>query len=69
MPDGTRIQVVGVTEDGKYATLTEDPQSAMFLPILQWPPTRHGWWCARGNPQQLGAAIGAHSATGCSAAS
>jgi predicted permease len=37
MPDGTRIQVVGVAEDGKYSTLTEDPQAAMFLPILQWP--------------------------------
>jgi predicted lysophospholipase L1 biosynthesis ABC-type transport system permease subunit len=37
MPDGTRIQVVGVAEDGKYGTLTEDPHAAMFLPILQWP--------------------------------
>ena len=37
MPDGTRMQVVGVAEDGKYASLTEDPQPAMFLPILQWP--------------------------------
>jgi ABC-type lipoprotein release transport system permease subunit len=37
MPDGTRIQVVGVAEDKKYSTLTEDPQAAMFLPILQWP--------------------------------
>ena len=37
MPDGTRIQVVGVAEDGKYGSLTEDPQPAMFLPILQWP--------------------------------
>ena len=37
MPDGTRIQVVGVAEDGKYSTLTEDPHAAMFLPILQWP--------------------------------
>ena len=35
--DGTRIQVVGVVEDGKYNTLTEDPQSATFLPILQSP--------------------------------
>jgi predicted permease len=37
MPDGTRIQVVGIAEDGKYSTLTEEPQVAMFLPILQWP--------------------------------
>ncbi len=32
MPDGTRIQVVGVAEDGKYFNLSEDPQPAMFLP-------------------------------------
>jgi predicted permease len=35
--DGARTQVVGMTEDGKYGTLTEDPQPAMFLPIAQWP--------------------------------
>jgi predicted permease len=33
--DGTRIRVVGVVEDGKYESLTEDPQPAMFRPILQ----------------------------------
>lgn len=33
--DGTRVQVVGVVEDGKYASMTEDPQPAMFLPIAQ----------------------------------
>ncbi len=33
--DGTRFQVVGIVEDGKYRTLTEDPQPAMFFPILQ----------------------------------
>jgi macrolide transport system ATP-binding/permease protein len=35
--DGTRIEVVGVAEDGKYVNLTEDPQPAVFLPILQSP--------------------------------
>jgi predicted permease len=36
LPDGTRIEVVGIVEDGKYtANLAEDPQPAMFLPILQ----------------------------------
>jgi predicted permease len=35
--DGTRIQVVGLVEDGKYKTLTEDPQPAAFSPILQSP--------------------------------
>ena len=59
MPDGTRIQVVGVVEDGKYtANLTEDPQPAMFLPILQL-PSSDTWLVLRSNhnPQQLGAAI------------
>ena len=38
MPDGTRIEVVGIVEDGKYtANIAEDPQPAMFLPILQSP--------------------------------
>jgi hypothetical protein len=36
MDDGARIQVVGIAEDGKYtANITEKPQLAMFLPILQ----------------------------------
>ena len=55
MPDGTRVQVVGIAEDGKYSSLTEDPQPAMFLPILQWPSSGLGWWCARAAiRQQLG---------------
>jgi predicted permease len=38
MPDGKRIEVVGIVEDGKYtANIAEDPQPAMFLPILQAP--------------------------------
>ena len=37
LQDGTRIQVVGIVEDGKYRTLTEDQESAMFFPILQMP--------------------------------
>jgi predicted permease len=37
MKDGVRIQVIGVAEDGKYYNLTEDPQPAMFVPILQMP--------------------------------
>jgi predicted permease len=57
--DGTRIQVVGVVEDGKYtANITEEPQAAMFLSILQSPSTET-WLVARssGDPQQLAAAI------------
>jgi predicted permease len=34
---GSRIQVVGIAEDGKYTSLTEEPRPAMFLPILQSP--------------------------------
>jgi hypothetical protein len=39
LKDGTRIQVVGIAEDGKYGSLTEDPLPAMFFPILQSPST------------------------------
>jgi predicted permease len=39
MPDGTRVKVVGIVEDGKYLTLAEDPQPAMFLSFLQTPST------------------------------
>src|SRR5262249_23318207 len=37
--DGKRVRVVGIVEDGKYKTLTEGPQPAMFLSILQSPST------------------------------
>src|SRR5215470_7458403 len=33
--DADRIHVVGVVEDGKYASLTEKPTPAMFLPLSQ----------------------------------
>lgn len=36
---GARIQVVGMAEDGKYGTITEDAQPAIFLPIAQSPST------------------------------
>jgi predicted permease len=35
--DGSRIQVVGIVENGKYNRLTEDQRAAMFLPMLQSP--------------------------------
>jgi len=59
MPDGTRIEVVGMVEDGKYtANLAEDPQPAMFLPLLQ-SPASDTWLVLRSNrdQQQLTAAI------------
>jgi predicted permease len=37
MQDGTRVQVVGIVENGKYGGITEDPHPAMFFPILQSP--------------------------------
>lgn len=58
MSDGTRVQVVGIAEDGKYDTLTEDPHPAMFLPILQW-PSGAPWLVIRSNHdhQQIASAI------------
>ncbi len=58
MPDGTRVEVVGVAEDGKYTTLTEEPHAAMFLPLLQW-PSNTTWMVVRSSRdrQQLGTDI------------
>jgi predicted permease len=51
---GDRIQIVGVVEDGKYKTLAEEPQPAMFFPILQW-PTTSTWIVVRSsrNPHEV----------------
>jgi hypothetical protein len=57
--NGTRIQVVGIVEDGKYSpNITEEPRPAIFLPILQSPSTET-WLVVRssGNPRQLAAAM------------
>jgi predicted permease len=59
MLDGTRVQVVGIAEDGKYtANLAEDPQLAMFLPLLQ-SPASDTWLVLRSSQdrQQLAAVI------------
>jgi len=37
--DGTSVEVVGVVEDGKFISLTEDQQPAIFSPFLQAPQT------------------------------
>jgi predicted permease len=34
-PGPTTYEIVGVVEDGKYESLTEDPQPAMFYPLAQ----------------------------------
>ncbi|MBB5337875.1 ABC transporter permease [Tunturiibacter gelidoferens] len=56
--DGTRVEVVGLVEDGKYVNLAEEKQPAMFFPLLQSPAS---WiWLvvqSRRDQQQLGAAI------------
>ena len=56
--DGSRIQVVGVVEDGKYMNLTEDPTPALFLPILQ-APMSETWLVVRSirDPRQLAEAV------------
>jgi predicted permease len=58
LPDGTRIQVVGIVEQGKYRSLTEDPKPAMFLPILQSSLSETSLVVRSSrDPQQLGAAM------------
>jgi predicted permease len=57
-PDGMRIQVIGIVQDGKYGNLTEDPQPAMFLPVQQSPSSNTTLVVrSSGDPQQLAAAI------------
>jgi len=53
-----RAQVVGVVENGKYRTLTEDQMPAMFFPILQHPSSAF-FLVVRSNrdPQQMAAAL------------
>ena len=56
--DGTRLQVVGIVEDGKYNRLMEEQQAAMFLPIEQ-SPSSQTYFVVRSSrdPGQLVAAI------------
>ena len=56
--DGTRIQVVGLVEDGKYKTITEDREPAVFMPLLQ-SPSSSTWLVVRsaGDPQRLAMAM------------
>ena len=56
--NGTRVEVVGVVEDGKYETLTEDQQPAMFYSFLQQLNT-NTWLIVRSEraPQEIAAAL------------
>src|SRR5271170_6991987 len=55
---GNRAEVVGVVEDGKYQTLTEDPKAAMFFSFLQHPSSDT---ClivrSQGDPREIAAAL------------
>ncbi len=58
MQDGTRVQVVGVVEDGKYLSLTENQEPAIFLPFVR-SPSSQSYLVLRSSrdPQQLAAAM------------
>jgi predicted permease len=57
--DGTRVQVVGIVEDGKYLSVTEAQQPAMFLPVTQQDPLGEQWMLVRsaGDPQLLAGSV------------
>jgi predicted permease len=58
LQEGARIQVVGIVENGKYRTLTEDQQPAMFFPTLQAPSSSTTLVLrSSGDPQQLVTAL------------
>jgi predicted permease len=56
--DGKRVEVIGVVEDGKYQTLTEDPQPAMFYSFLQ-KPSSNTWILVRSQrePEEIATAL------------
>ena len=56
--DGTLVQIVGVVQDGKYISLAEDPQAAVFMPLQQMPMSET-WLVVRasGDPAPLSQAI------------
>lgn len=56
--DGKRVQVVAVTEQGKYDGIAENPQPVLFLPILQWPTGQTTLVLrTKRDPRQVGAAV------------
>jgi predicted permease len=57
MPDGGRVRVVGIVEDGKYKELTEAPQPAMFFSLLQSPSSVTSLVVRSSDPQQVAAAM------------
>ncbi|MFC5863710.1 ABC transporter permease [Acidicapsa dinghuensis] len=55
---GKRVEVIGVVEDGKYETLTEDPKPAMFYSYLQQ-KSGEVWLIVRSQrePEEIAAAL------------
>jgi hypothetical protein len=51
LQSGTRVQVIGVIEDGKYESLAEDPTAAIVLPILQ-SPANETWLVVRSSADE-----------------
>jgi predicted permease len=58
MQDGTRVEIVGVVEDGRYLNLTESPKPALFEPIQQR-SAMESWLVVRaqGEPRDIAAAM------------
>lgn len=55
---GERVEVIGVVEDGKYQTLTENPLPAMFYSFLQGPHGRTSILVRSGrDPQEIAGAL------------
>ena len=58
LQNGTRVQIVGVVEDGKYLSLTEGTQPVLFLPTPQSPlPNAYLVVRSHRDPLQLAAAM------------
>jgi len=58
LQNGTRVQVVGVVEDGKYLSVTEKPRPAMFLSFLRSPASQSNLVVrSTRDPETLAAAI------------
>ncbi len=58
LQDGTLVQIVGIAEDGKYMSLTEDQQPAVFLAALRSPANQtHLVVRSHRDPQHLATAL------------
>jgi predicted permease len=58
LQDGTLVQIVGIAEDGKYLSLTEDQEPAVFLAALRSPANQsHLVVRSHRDPQHLATAM------------